>query len=96
MEFLDIRKLQERTREIACNLTVFDNIGKDAVMDVKGPTQTWWVLWAHCLEEMVLRKYSYPEGFESKSEFEDRFLCPRLRIVNGQLKLLIETILKRI
>ena len=75
------------TREIVGNLTVFDNIGKVAVMNAKGPTQIWWVLWTHCLEEMVLRKYSYPEGFGSKSEFEDRFLRPRSRNVKRAIEI---------
>ena len=34
-------KFQDRVREIVCNLIAFDNIGKVAVMDVKGPTQIW-------------------------------------------------------
>lgn len=62
MEFMSHDELEDRFKDILCNLTILSGKGQISLPSISGRGEYWMILFTHVLEEFCIRFGPYPNG----------------------------------
>lgn len=65
LEHLSNEELEQRTKDVFCNLTVLSDKGQISFHPINEEGEYWMIMWTHLLEEFTLRHGPYPAGFSN-------------------------------